>query len=744
MANVRTRLNDIKNRTKVSDIPEPGKFYIHPSHGIVFINHDAKTVLPTINRIKSITTDNIGIMSDGQYINLDPSDSTHRSLLLDGLWAYATKHPDKTKEIKNIYNSLSKDFRAKGHSLADENFNNLESAMFSEAPTRPGSATSSAFTSGSTTSVPSENESMGSDDQDEMDEVIHKATDKHTAPTPDGGMRTDAKVDSAPETIKFNKVYAEALKDLQQELGKFGMKKFNEFKRIHEANGISGDDQSLYNLVNYILDKVKRNYGIAGGEEEAFMQRLKDLAVFALKDREKTKFLKDNNMWVSGNEFKPDKFDIDDPRSFGRMKPSSDLSDADSPWETFGLITKLWKWGKQIIYDPKLLAMDKAQKYADSIKGRLMVEDIDNDGMDDVVIYDRRGYPKAFNGYRIKGVGDKHLKELFYSTYGTEGARKAVGNYTGWRDNIFYQKGKYNDFGQRAVTIPKESYNYLQKLQESGRIKNIKKYLPSKNASYRNIYLKFFNDVWKYVKNQFADGRRLWKCLPYAYIKELIYTRIVMGHIWEKVLSASQRRAVIADYNHKKNRSPTTLLASLKKFLSDNKAKIDPIMKDPELIAQIYNAINLTCGKVYGLIVEDLKFNTYYDVADYKDSGYNYFVEQGQKNKKYELDAFYNDLTTTLAARMKGILNMENARMISGQTTVADFMAECNNYNSKYSEKVQGWKPDPLSKDISITTPPAFMGNEYMDDYGLQDGWNVKSYEDEWGNQYANELFSRR
>ncbi|OHT00509.1 hypothetical protein TRFO_32786 [Tritrichomonas foetus] len=176
MADTYTRYSDLYSKSTLFDIPELNMFYVNSSLGLLFTDDNAKAVVPSISTAKTIKLSNIGVMTDDrQYMALDPSDETHRSILLDALWVYAANQTKYARDIRVMYNSLVKEFKTRGYNLTDNNFTNLESTDFSEAPTRPGSTTASP----STTGVPTEDEAIPPDDQDEMDEAIVKETGKY-------------------------------------------------------------------------------------------------------------------------------------------------------------------------------------------------------------------------------------------------------------------------------------------------------------------------------------------------------------------------------------------------------------------------------------------------------------------------------------------------------------------------------------------------------------------------------------
>ncbi|OHT16357.1 hypothetical protein TRFO_13189 [Tritrichomonas foetus] len=126
-------------------------------------------------------------------------------------------------------------------------------------------------------------------------------------------------------------------------------------------------DKGLYDLINYSINGLRRKAGIPLDKQEEYTEYLRDTATDVLKMREAARIMSADAKWAAPPTHARSLKELNSSH-FGRMKERTEERILTSPLDAFNMVLQAWKFGKQVIYNPKILSYEGALKYANTIK----------------------------------------------------------------------------------------------------------------------------------------------------------------------------------------------------------------------------------------------------------------------------------------------------------------------------------------------------------------------------------------
>ena len=209
-------------------------------------------------------------------------------------------------------------------------------------------------------------------------------------------------------------------------------------------------------------------------------------------------------------------------------------------------------------------------------------EDINHDGVDDVVLYNKQGRPVIVNGYKLVPSKQPLRKEFLRAKREGDLDNPSEG-YRGWVKQV-YGAGEFNDQGERELAYDKHNLPPdLQRLKLAGwQIPNAPKREKSMHQRIMDLVRAGYDELMERV----CEGRAYIRGLmPRFKVMSLAYIIGIDANIWQHALDEEQREQIRAQADQVNGLSGVegdlvTLFESYKAFKEKNKKQVNQFLKD--------------------------------------------------------------------------------------------------------------------------------------------------------------------
>ena len=283
--------------------------------------------------------------------------------------------------------------------------------------------------------------------------------------------------------------------------------------------------------------------------------------------------------------------------SFGRL---TDIRQRGAPDSTIydDLINLILNHKKDIKFAPSCETYEGAKRYAKAHGLRPADKNIDinHDGIKDVVLYNKAGYPVMINGYYL-APSKAPFRQMYREANPTPVDRTNIGGFKGFMNDLWGVQGDFNENGERTVVhdIHNLPAGFANLRDQGWRLPPA----PRKQLSFHQLCMRVLGDSFRMFTDQeiFNTRRYLISLLPRLSVLALEYTDIVDRSFInsnpafkQSILQEATRRNVSPwdVYQEEKKRHK----AHFKAYMQDYMQRIIDVCAQPAIFENVFLAID--------------------------------------------------------------------------------------------------------------------------------------------------------
>ena len=237
---------------------------------------------------------------------------------------------------------------------------------------------------------------------------------------------------------------------------------------------------------------------------------------------------------------------------------------------------------KGIEYIPSCITLDGAESYADKhdlyfYNDEKKAVDINDDGVDGVVLVNRQGRPVVINGYKIT-KSDLPFKQEYYNTYDTPEKRAEVGGYGGFLRQKYGADEEFGPDGMRNVQFttknPPEDWGKLK--QKGWTLPSAPRNSLTFNQRCTKIIQEILNQLL--ISHPGIGTVKTWLrgVIPRMKIVSLVYSLLVDSIVWNRLHEQETKVRILRTSGGDVDR----FMEEFRAYKSDNRDKLKEFMTE--------------------------------------------------------------------------------------------------------------------------------------------------------------------
>ena len=228
---------------------------------------------------------------------------------------------------------------------------------------------------------------------------------------------------------------------------------------------------------------------------------------------------------------------------------------------------------KDIKFSSAAASIARAPAFARKKGLKEVITDINEDHVDDIVLYNKQGQPVYINGYFMHPSEHK-LRQQFDTSFPQHVDKIRIGGYSGYKKG-FWTNPDNADAANAFATANRDTPYYVPPQPAERRVLN------NLYQRWSKIAVPYFAEaVRSYLQTLAPNKSHLASLVPPMSIASYYFVKSVLAHFWNNVLASSEEYAAVKTDILTHNTTPALCHNAVKRYIKQHKDEINNIFTD--------------------------------------------------------------------------------------------------------------------------------------------------------------------